>query len=60
MTSIREHYDIIMIGTGAGLGTLARYLAFTGKKILLERGDFLPREKANALRVADCIAQRIK
>jgi choline dehydrogenase-like flavoprotein len=43
-----NHYDIIIIGTGAGGGTLAHRLAPTGKKILiLERGDFLPREKAN-------------
>jgi choline dehydrogenase-like flavoprotein len=42
------HYDIIIIGTGAGGGTLAYHLAPTGKKILiLERGSFLPREKAN-------------
>jgi choline dehydrogenase-like flavoprotein len=34
------HYDIIIIGTGAGGGTLARHLAPSGKKILLiERGD---------------------
>lgn len=43
-----EQYDIIIIGTGAGGGTLAYRLASTGKRILvLERGDFLPREKAN-------------
>ncbi len=43
-----ERYYIIIIGTGAGGGTLAHQLALTGKKILiLERGDFLPREKAN-------------
>lgn len=42
------HYDIIIIGTGAGGGTLAYHLAKTGKKILvLERGDYLPREKDN-------------
>ena len=42
------HYDIIIIGTGAGGGTLAHQLAPTGKRILiLERGDFLPREKDN-------------
>ncbi|MGF1567851.1 MAG: GMC oxidoreductase [Nodosilinea sp.] len=42
------HYDIIIIGTGAGGGTLAHRLATSGKRILiLERGDFLPREKAN-------------
>lgn len=48
MTTVNDHYDIIIIGTGAGGGTLAHRLAPTGKKILvLERGDFLPREKAN-------------
>lgn len=41
-------YDIIIIGTGAGGGTIAAALAPTGKNILiLERGDFLPREKEN-------------
>jgi choline dehydrogenase-like flavoprotein len=43
-----EHYDVIIIGTGAGGGTLAHTLAPSGKKILLlERGDFLPREMGN-------------
>jgi choline dehydrogenase-like flavoprotein len=43
-----DHYDLIIIGTGAGGGTLARALAPTGKRILiLERGGFLPREKEN-------------
>lgn len=43
-----DHYDVIIIGTGAGGGTLARVLAPSGKKILvLERGTFLPKEKAN-------------
>jgi choline dehydrogenase-like flavoprotein len=42
------HYDVIIIGTGAGGGTLARKLAPTGKKILiLERGNYVPREKDN-------------
>lgn len=42
------HYDLIIIGTGAGGGTLAYSLADTGKRILLlERGDFLPREQDN-------------
>ena len=42
------HYHVIIIGTGAGGGTLAYRLAPSGKKILLlERGDFLPREKEN-------------
>lgn len=43
-----EHYDIIIIGSGAGGGTLARKLAPTGKRILiLERGGYVPREKDN-------------
>jgi choline dehydrogenase-like flavoprotein len=43
-----ESYDVIIIGTGAGGGTLARHLAPSGKRILLlERGDYVPREKAN-------------
>jgi len=43
-----NQYDIIIIGTGAGGGTLAYALAPTGKRILLlERGNFLPREKEN-------------
>ncbi|HWU41494.1 MAG TPA: hypothetical protein VN203_27885, partial [Candidatus Acidoferrum sp.] len=43
-----NHYDVIIIGTGAGGGTLLHALAPTGKKILvLERGDFVPREKRN-------------
>lgn len=42
------HYDVIIIGTGAGGGTLARKLAPSGKKILiLERGDFVKRESDN-------------
>ena len=42
------HYDFIIIGTGAGGGTLARKLAPSGKKILiLERGDYVKREPAN-------------
>ena len=41
-------YDVIIVGTGAGGGTLARHLAPSGKRILLlERGDWLPREPQN-------------
>src|SRR5262245_55765965 len=41
-------YDVIIIGTGAGGGTLLHALASTGKRILvLERGDFVPREREN-------------
>jgi choline dehydrogenase-like flavoprotein len=43
-----DRYDVIIVGTGAGGGTLAHTLAQSGKRILLlERGDFLPRELAN-------------
>jgi choline dehydrogenase-like flavoprotein len=46
--STNGHYDIIIIGSGAGGGTMARALAPTGKHILiLERGGFLPREREN-------------
>lgn len=42
------HYDIVIIGTGAGGGTMAHALAPSGKRILiLERGDFLTREREN-------------
>jgi choline dehydrogenase-like flavoprotein len=52
---LREHtmqndndYDVIIIGSGAGGGTLALKLAGSGKRILIiERGDYLPREKEN-------------
>src|ERR687891_2967532 len=43
-----EHYDVIIIGTGAGGGTLAHRLAPSGKRILmLERGGYAPREPEN-------------
>jgi choline dehydrogenase-like flavoprotein len=42
------HYDVIIIGTGAGGGTLLHKLAPSGKRILiLERGDYVRREKEN-------------
>lgn len=41
-------FDVIIIGTGAGGGTMARALAPTGASILLvERGTAVPREDAN-------------
>jgi choline dehydrogenase-like flavoprotein len=44
----QNHYDVIIIGTGAGGGTLANRLAGTGKQVLLlERGGYVPREKDN-------------
>ncbi|MEO8138352.1 MAG: GMC family oxidoreductase [Gemmatimonadota bacterium] len=43
-----DHFDVIIIGSGAGGGTLAHRLAPTGKRVLLlERGDYVPREKEN-------------
>ncbi|WP_028066644.1 GMC family oxidoreductase [Solirubrobacter soli] len=43
-----SHYDVIVIGSGAGGGTLVHRLAPSGKRILLlERGDWLPREPHN-------------
>jgi choline dehydrogenase-like flavoprotein len=43
-----DSYDVIIIGSGAGGGTLARHLALSGKRILLlERGGWLPREPQN-------------
>jgi choline dehydrogenase-like flavoprotein len=42
------HYDVIVIGSGPGGASVAQRLAPTGKKILLiERGDYLPRSRAN-------------
>ncbi len=44
----QAQFDVIIIGTGAGGGTLGYALASTGRKILLlERGDYVPREMAN-------------
>jgi choline dehydrogenase-like flavoprotein len=41
-------YDLIVIGSGAGGGTMVHHLAPSGKRILLlERGDWLPREPQN-------------
>ena len=43
-----KRFDVIIIGSGAGGGTLARQLAPSGKSILiLERGDWLKREAEN-------------
>jgi choline dehydrogenase-like flavoprotein len=44
----QNHFDVIIVGTGAGGGTLAHKLAPSGKRILLlERGGYVPREKDN-------------
>jgi choline dehydrogenase-like flavoprotein len=43
-----DQFDVIVIGSGAGGGTLVHRLAPSGKRILLlERGDYVPREKEN-------------
>jgi choline dehydrogenase-like flavoprotein len=48
MAGAGGHYDVLIVGTGAGGGTLAWSLAPTGKRILLvERGDYVPREREN-------------
>lgn len=46
--SSSNHYDVIIIGTGAGGGTLAYRLAPSAKRVLLlERGEYVPRTKEN-------------
>jgi choline dehydrogenase-like flavoprotein len=43
-----DRYDVIIIGSGPGGGSVAWSLAKTGKRILvIERGDYLPREREN-------------
>jgi choline dehydrogenase-like flavoprotein len=45
---MRNGYDIVIIGSGAGGGTIAHALSGTGVRILiLERGDFVPQEDEN-------------
>jgi choline dehydrogenase-like flavoprotein len=45
---MEKRFDVIIIGSGAGGGTLARHLAPSGKNLLiLERGDWLKRETEN-------------
>ena len=48
VSAVTDHYDVIIVGSGAGGGTLAHTLAPSGMRILLlERGDFLTRETDN-------------
>ena len=55
----QAHYDLIIIGTGAGGGTMAHALAETGARILLlERGDFVPQEEENWS--ADAVWKRLR
>ena len=42
------HFDIVVIGSGAGGGTIAHALSGTGARILIvERGEFVPQEEEN-------------
>ena len=44
----KDHYDVLVIGSGPGGATTAARVAETGKRVLLlERGDLLPRERDN-------------
>ncbi|HEX4200197.1 MAG TPA: FAD-binding protein, partial [Chthoniobacterales bacterium] len=41
-------YDVAVIGSGMGGGTLAYALGHSGLRVaLLERGEFLPKEREN-------------
>jgi len=43
-----DHYDVLVIGSGPGGATTAARAAETGKRVLIvEQGDFLPRERDN-------------
>jgi choline dehydrogenase-like flavoprotein len=54
-----DEYDVIIVGSGAGGGTLAHRLAPSGKRVLvLERGDWLPREAENWDATAVFVANR--
>ncbi len=45
---MQQKFDIVIIGTGMGGGTLAYALRHSGARILLlERGDYLPQEPEN-------------
>jgi choline dehydrogenase-like flavoprotein len=45
---VNTRYDLVIIGSGAGGGTMAHALARSGRRILvLERGGFVPREEEN-------------
>jgi choline dehydrogenase-like flavoprotein len=45
---VSHTFDVIIIGSGAGGGTVARELAGTGARILvIERGGFVPQEDQN-------------
>ena len=42
------YYDVVIVGSGAGGGTMAQALAGSGARILvMERGGYIPREPEN-------------
>jgi choline dehydrogenase-like flavoprotein len=46
--TLKRHYDVVIVGSGAGGASLAQRLVGAGKSILiLERGEHLPREADN-------------
>ena len=46
--SADDRYDVIIVGSGPGGGSVAWRLARTGKRVLVvERGGYLPREREN-------------
>jgi choline dehydrogenase-like flavoprotein len=48
VTSGPQHFDVVIIGSGAGGGTMLHALKETGARILmLERGDEVPAEDEN-------------
>jgi len=56
-----QHYDVIVIGSGAGGGSLVHRLAPSGKRVLLlERGGYLPRERDNWDSTAVFVAGRYR
>lgn len=61
MTRIDHHADIVIIGTGAGGGAMAWGLRDLGARVLvLERGDFLPKEPQNISPEAVFVENRYK
>ena len=56
-SSMAEHYDVIIVGTGAGGGTLAHTLAPSGKRILLLGAGRLPPAGEGELGARVCLHQ---
>jgi choline dehydrogenase-like flavoprotein len=55
------HFDVVIVGSGAGGGTMARALAGRDARVLvLERGDWLPQERENWDPTAVWLKQRYR